>query len=189
MNLVKVSTMSGKLAGLQAINTDPLSNAFCLESKFAICDFCYSKYALRTYRANCRPGWANNGVILSTTRDFHLEPITNTYCRFNAHGELINSLHFDNLCTIAERFPDTHFALWTKRPELTRPERPPNLRLIFSSSEIDKEGEAPPWFDVVFSVFTKGPFSCTGKCIDCLFCYTKRGKIRVKLDQTRRQKN
>lgn len=186
MEIVKVSTMSGKLKGLQAINTSPLTNPYCMSIAHGVCDYCYAKHFLSTCRKTCEPAWAENGRILSTTSDFMLsEPITKTYVRFHAYGELFNELHYRNFCMIADSFKESRFALWTKRPELCIGTKPANLKLIYSVPEIDGMHAIPEGFDTSFLVTTEGPWNCEGACFDCLKCY--RGEERVTAKLTRRK--
>ena len=62
------SKMSGKLAGIQAINTNTATNPFCIkESKKKdsnrICGKCYSVSMLSSYRKNCQPAFQRNSEI------------------------------------------------------------------------------------------------------------------------------
>ncbi len=95
MEKVKVSTMTGKLKGLDAINTSPLDNNFCQtmsKNSDNICHYCYSQKMLKGLRKNCRPSWKANGELLSESEltAEQLPKIKTELCRFSAHGELIN---------------------------------------------------------------------------------------------------
>jgi hypothetical protein len=183
---VRISTMSGKLAGLHAINTNTLSNAFCstMRETDAICSACYSAAMLSGSRKNCVPAFEHNSVLLSgpllTARQL---PVINArHFRFHGHGELINATHLENLYRIAEHNPGTMFALWTKRRDLIRSgrARPDNVILIYSNPSLQKVMQkAPARFDKVFNNVPKdytGPANCTGqKCAECLACYTREG--------------
>jgi hypothetical protein len=119
---IKLSTMTGKLTGFKAINTNTVTNDFCqkMNKTESICGSCYSMAMLQGSRKNCQPAWQNNSEILSqallTARQ--LPVINERYFRFHGHGELINATHYQNLCRIAEHNPATTFALWTKRRNL-----------------------------------------------------------------------
>ena len=57
--MVSVSKMSGKLAGIPAINTNTATNAYCVKQYTSggadnICTMCYSQRMLSTYRKNCQ---------------------------------------------------------------------------------------------------------------------------------------
>ena len=183
---VRISTMSGKLSGFQAINTNTLSNSFCslMRQTDAICSACYSAAMLSGSRKNCVPAFEHNSALLSgallTARQL---PVINArYFRFHGHGELINGTHLENFYRIAEHNPATTFALWTKRRDLIRSgrARPANLILIYSNPSLQKVmRKAPARFDKVFNnvpaAYT-GPANCTGqRCADCLACYTREG--------------
>ena len=54
---VHISTMTGKLAGLHAINSNTLTNDFCstMRKTESICKVCYSAAMLSGSRKNCAP--------------------------------------------------------------------------------------------------------------------------------------
>ena len=199
------STMSGKLAGLLALNTDTTTNEFCIKrnAKKAlnnICAKCYSFAMLLKHRKNCVPKFQRNSEFLSRVElKFTDVPVINqAWVRFSGHGELINALHFANLCTIAEKNPHCNFALWTKRVTIVRNHKgliPPNMILIFSNPTIGKIIDPPRGFHKSFNNVESGSAEltrdrlrkkiwrtqdCTGqKCIDCLACYSHNGKTVI----------
>jgi hypothetical protein len=176
--------MSGKLAGIPAINTNTATNAYCVKQYKSggadnICTMCYSQRMLSTYRKNCQPSFQRNSDILSSDREVDIPKINAAFVRFHGHGELINDTHFLNLCDIAESNSHCTFALWTKRVDIVRPNRhhvPSNMILVYSNPKIDSVLRKPPrGFHRVFNNVTKqyrGDANCTGqKCIDCQLCY------------------
>lgn len=194
------SVMSGKLAGILALNTDTTTNEFCItrHAKKAlsnICAKCYSFAMLLKHRKNCVPKFQRNSEFLSRVElKFTDVPVINqAWVRFSGHGELINALHFANLCTIALKNPHCNFALWTKRVTIVRNHKgqiPPNLILVFSNPTIGKIIDPPRGFHKSFNNVGKGSAElaqgrlhrqdCTGqKCIDCLACYSHNGKTVI----------
>lgn len=184
---VHISTMTGKLAGLQAINSNTLTNDFCstMRKTDSICRVCYSAAMLSGSRKNCAPAFERNSVLLSAALiPVERLPVINAAIfRFHGHGELINGTHLENFYRIAERNPGTTFSLWTKRRDLIRTgrARPDNFILIYSNPSLDKVMAKPPArFDKVFNnvpVQFTGAANCTGqKCIDCQLCYTPGGE-------------
>lgn len=189
---IKVSYMTGKLAGFLAINTNTLSNEFCqkMQTGNNVCKFCYSQKMLMTSRRNCVKPWQENSDILSSKQlEFDQLPVINAHSfRFHGHGELINYNHFVNLVNIAYKNPFTHFSLWTKRKDIIAKYAkqnviPDNLILIFSNPSIDRIiNKVPKHFNKVFNVnvtgeIKPGQFKCTGKkCLDCMACYRKNDK-------------
>jgi hypothetical protein len=163
--MLKVSKMTGKLEGLEAISTSPLDNEYCQRMSaggVGICEHCYSCSMLNGLRKNCRPAWKRNGEILSSRilSDDEIAQIKfkSDIIRFNAHGELINEIHFKNLVNIARLNPKRTFALWTKRVSLVQSvdkEKPHNLIIIKSSVQLNKAEPLPRGFDKVFTVFNK----------------------------------
>jgi hypothetical protein len=187
---VHVSTMTGKLAGIQAINTNTLTNKFCstMRDTDAICGACYSAAMLSGSRKNCVPAFEHNSALLSSRelQPAELPAINAAIFRFHGHGELINSLHLRNLYAIADKNPATIFALWTKRRDIIRKggARPANLILIYSNPSLQRViSKAPKGFDKVFNNVPKdyaGAANCTGqKCIDCRACYQHGGETVI----------
>ena len=185
---VHISTMTGKLAGIFAVNTNTLSNTFCskMRGTTAICKFCYSAAMLQGSRKNCAPAFERNSVLLSAALIpvDRLPVIKANIFRFHGHGELINAVHLENFYRIAEKNSGTTFSLWTKRRDLVRNGRatpPQNFILIYSNPSLSKlMHKAPPRFHKVFNnvpaSFT-GAANCTGqRCIDCQLCYTPGGE-------------
>lgn len=192
---LKISTLTGKLEGFRAINTNTLSNPFCkdMRGKDTICSQCYSAAMLEGSRKNCVKPWQVNSDILA-------EPLTvipyfmDLVIRFHAHGELINKQHYLNFVAIANHNPQTTFALWTKRKDLIKGvDKPTNLILIFSNPRTDKVlKRVPTGFDRVFNAIDKehvkpaDNVNCHAKCKDCMICYTQNDvKIIVELTKKR----
>jgi len=199
--VAKWSKMTGKLQHIPALNTSPLDNVFCqsmhTSKKENICNHCYSVKSLKGYRRNCDSRFRENGQVLSsgpiTGNDIErLPPVR--IARFSGHGELHNLTHLENLYRIAEFFPETTFALWTKRNSLVRitgskrketglPHRPDNVILIYSNPKINDVMTKPPaGFDKVFNNTTEitAADNCTGRnCADCQQCYTLKGPVCI----------
>lgn len=206
-----VSNMTGKLAGIKAINTSPLDNAYCRlmatrSCLGTICRQCYSRKMLLKHRKNARPGWILNGLLLSG--DLLAEEDLPRFkpgevVRFNGHGELINLKHAINLLAIVRANPKARVAWWTKRPSLVRDaiahfggQKPDNLVLIYSWPEVIwgeiPETVLPEHFDKVFFVVAPGAdleaggwqINCGSKrCKDCMLCYTPGDRQRAIIER------
>jgi hypothetical protein len=183
---VHISTMTGKLAGIFAVNTNTMTNTFCtkMSATDAICGVCYSRSMLQGSRKNCAPAFERNSVLLSAAviPAERLPVINAAIFRFHGHGELINPTHLENFYRIAERNPGTIFSLWTKRRDLVRSGRaaPQNFILIYSNPSLAKIMRTPPpRFHKVFNNVPAdyvGPANCTGqRCIECKLCFTPGG--------------
>jgi len=198
-NLIHQSKMSGKLDEMFAINTNTLTNEFCLKQHKAkgdkhICIKCYSFKSLLEYRQNCVEPFQRNSDLLSSRILTHEEIMAfkpkgklGIY-RFDGHGELINNIHLKNCMMIAEYHPEFVFALWSKRKDLVQnyvfsSGKPDNMVLIYSNPVIDRVMSKPPkYFDKVFNnVSGEHPLeNCTGqKCKDCKLCYVSDETIIV----------
>ena len=180
--MISISKMTGKMAGIPAINCNPLENSFCEKmSKVpgSICSMCYSRDMLKTFRQNCGPSWSRNADLLSSKRidKFDIPRINTAIFRFHGHGELINSLHLENLIFICTQFPRTTFSLYTKRKDIIarvfkKTKKPANLILIFSQPYIDGPEYIPAYFDKTFiATRDSDAVNCDLNCFDCQICY------------------
>ena len=183
---------AGKLQNFLAVNTNTLTNDFCQKMHSAkgdtICKDCYSWDMLHGSRKNCQVSFERNSQLLSTAiLDTAQLPLFNSlWVRIDAHGELINEIHFHNIVLIARHNPETTITLFTKRKKIVwdwikkHGEIPNNLILVFSNPKKDKIRETPPrYFHKVFNTVTRPHKreNCTGqKCINCLACYRFDGK-------------
>ncbi len=181
------SVGSGKMLGIPSLNTDTTENDFCKSmynsnKENLICKSCYSMSMLSTFRKNCKPKFLNNSKYLSSkihSREY-LPPCPSSIGRFHSHGELINSIHLENIMNICENQPMTTFTLWTKRKNivtrvLKSRRKPKNLILIYSNPYVDKlDVKVPKHFDKVFNNVSKDSsnVNCNRKCLDCRLCYT-----------------
>ena len=181
--MLKISVGSGKMKGLNSLNTNTLTNEFCQKSSKKdnlICSMCYSVQQLKTYRKNCQPSWENNSKLLSERiiDEFYLPQITDEIFRFNSHGELINDNHMINIINLVNKNYRTTFTLWTKRigivnKVLKEYKKPKNLILIYSSPILNSQCILPKNFDKVFTGFESDNenINCFGDCLDCRKCY------------------
>ena len=183
------SVMSGKLYGIPTVNTNPLTNNYCksqAENKDSICSACYSIRMLKTYSQNCVPKFELNTELLSSRllENHELPPPPGLVARFNGHGELKNSIHFQNILKMARLYPKVTFTLWSKRKRLVQRNlkefgKPKNLILVYSNSITDTVMDyVPTGFDKVFNVVRQDRYdvNCNRKCIECLMCYDVKNK-------------
>jgi hypothetical protein len=187
--MIHFSKMTGKLAGLRAISTNTATNDYCVKQKERnaadnICSKCYSHAMLSTYRKSMAPALQRNSDALAAgpIDPQDLPFISDAFLRINAHGELINADHFENICRVAEKNPHCTLAVWTKRPDIVNRvlqsrDKPSNLVLIYSNPKIGHIMSKPPRnFDRTFNNVPedqdKERQNCTGqRCMDCMLCY------------------
>jgi|TARA_R110001606_G_scaffold77285_2_gene178551 hypothetical protein len=191
---VHISIMTGKLLGLKSISTNTKTNEYCIKQNNKavenktdnICGVCYSHKMLDGFRKNMAPALQRNSDILSSrplTRQ-EIPRINDSIFRFNAHGELINMQHLENLMAIVIDNPWCIFALWTKRVDyifrhMKQHDKPKNLQLIYSNPKMGHILSKPPkYFDKTFNNVDVNDFverqNCTGqKCQDCRLCYSE----------------
>ena len=188
MNQLAWSVMSGKMEGIPALNTDTTTNKFCIarsKDETSICSKCYSWNMLKTFRKNAVPRFKMNSDILSSrVLDMNelVRPKTNNV-RFNGHGEIINTNHVQNIVNYALFYPQVTFTLWSKKKALIQSffnehDKPVNLILIYSNEIVGTVYKSvPKHFDKVFNVVSHEnnenyKINCSGKCIDCMMCYS-----------------
>lgn len=192
--MLKISTMTGKMANIPAINTNPLENPFCnkMSKTNSVCKHCYSRAMIKGIRRNCAPAWSENGKVLSQSiiEDNDIPLINSIWFRFSGHGELINSNHFLNLCKIAKFNKRTQFVLWTKRKDIVakhQTEVPENMRLIYSNPRVNNVmKKAPQGFNKVFNVVNKDSYkiNCGAKkCWECGICYDPENKTESVIEK------
>jgi hypothetical protein len=191
-----ISEMTGKLEGLCALNTDPLTNPMCQRwsaNPKLICHYCYSRRMLSSYRKMCRPAYSRNSEVLSSTvLPDHALPVLKgqEIFRFNAHGEIINANHMVNYLNIARVNPSVFFGFWTKRLDIARSinaKRLKNVNMVYSTPKVNiLHPKKPRGFDKVFSVYTADfarangiHINCHGGCNACRLCYTRNKTVFI----------
>ena len=190
-NQIHVSTMSGKLDSLRAINTNTITNDFCIAQYNSgktnlICTKCYSHEMLSSYRKNMQPALQDNSTLLSGSilENDRLPFLLDAYLRIDGHGELINNIHLINIYNLAVKNPHCKITIWTKRVAIIRSvakkmKTPNNIILIYSNPIINKvkyEKDIPEFFHKVFNnVWSDHKVeeqNCTGQqCKTCMICY------------------
>jgi hypothetical protein len=188
--MLKISEMSGKLKNIQAINTNPLSNNYCmsmnsLKDNSIICTACYSCAMLNAYRKNCVPAFERNSIYLSEKEIDSIPKFSkkNNIVRIHAHGELINDMHLLNILKIVNNTKDKTFSLYTKRLDIInnvfdKEIKPDNLILVYSNPIIDNPVNIfPKHIDKIFNVCRNNymdRINCGAKnCNGCRNCYDK----------------
>ena len=173
MQTIHISNLNGKLEGFQAISVNTITNEFCQDMHNSkrddiICKKCYSFATLESKRFgnNLEKALQRNSNLLAKPLDKDCIPFINSaYFRFDAHGELINRVHFENIILIANHNPRCNFALWTKRKDIINLVKrdmeqdgtpfPDNLILVWSNPIVDDVHWTPPRnFDYVFNNVT-----------------------------------
>jgi len=181
--------MDGKMRGMWSLNTSPSLNPFCLEmrrDKENICSHCYTRVSESRWKG-CKKAWQQNYKILTTHRliDEEIPVISQvSLFRFQAHGDLGNRIHYENMIAMAERNQNVMFALWTKHLDVIYSGRGiihlPNVVYIYSTAKMnDLKPLLPTGFHKAFTVYSR-PFlrehseiqiNCAKSCLECQLCY------------------
>jgi hypothetical protein len=189
--------MSDKMEGIRSLNTSHVLNINCQKNradKKTICSSCYSYISEKRYKLSHELWKLNYNVLSTHNLSQHEVPILSskdTLFRFNAHGDLINRIHYNNLIKIVRVNPGVKFALWTKNLKVIYKGKGiiklDNLQHIYSDLYLDNFNvpELPKGFDKIFRVYTtkaikeKGiEVNCSKHCITCELCY-KQNDIQV----------
>lgn len=192
--------MSGKLSGFSSLSTSPLCNAHCLERMAkgtTVCKHCFSARMQKRYK-NLRIKLERNTELLTKTE---LKPedipfLNMAFFRFEAFGDLSNTLQVKNYFLIAEQNKHCTMALWTKNPWIIADameeygiSKPENLIIILSSVQLNMSADAEivgnkyPFIDKVFTVYDKDhaqdvSINCGARsCAECQRCYHKADGI------------
>jgi hypothetical protein len=191
--VIHISNMTGKLDGFKAISSNTITNPYCIKQNATgdtnnICTKCYSHIMLKSYRKNMQASLERNSQALANSilSIDQLPVILDAFFRFNAHGELINEIHLENLINITIKNPSCNFALWTKQNGIIKKyfdnhDKPSNLILIYSNPKISTILSKPPkYFDKTFNNVLESEYqdqqNCTGQqCKNCLLCYKHNG--------------
>lgn len=192
-SVIHISKMTGKLDGFKAISSNTITNPYCIKQNASgdssnICTKCYSNIMLKSYRKNMQASLERNSQALanSVLPLDQLPIVLDAFFRFNAHGELINEIHLQNLVNITIKNPSCNFALWTKQNGIIRKyfdnnSKPSNLILIYSNPKISTIlAKIPKHFDKTFNNVLEIEYqdqqNCTGQqCKTCLLCYKHNG--------------
>lgn len=184
---IHITNGSGKMTGIQSINTSTINNAFCskMRATDSVCSKCYSA-RYESFRKPLHEALVRNSKTLSESilPISELPYFNSNIVRFDSFGELINDRHLKNLSNIARKNNHSIFTLWTKQKKLVSDtfksfEKPSNLILIYSSPVINQESRKPVHFDKVFTVYDKKTaqavdINCGSKsCINCRICYSR----------------
>ena len=201
---VHITNGSGKLDLIKSINTNTVTNDFCIKMNKAkdtniICTKCYSHAMLKTFRKNCQPSFQRNSDLLSgrVLEQEELPLILDAFFRFDSHGELINVTNLINYVNITKKNPHCSFGLWTKRKDIINRyfkdnDCPPNLILIYSNPKISNILSKPPkhfhrTFNNVLEHEEVERQNCTGQqCKNCLLCYTPNNGVDTIVEKVKR---
>lgn len=189
---------TAKMAGMASLSTSVCDNARCAKNaqvKGSICEKCFAAKQMKVFTSMEKPLHENTKILTGSILPVEILPIINRlYFRFEAFGDLNNSIQVINYFNICKKNPGVNFALWTKNPDFIADaiaqghEKPENLNIILSSLFINKERKHNYSFiDKVFTVYDEKTIeneniniNCGARsCINCLKCYTKNNETII----------
>lgn len=189
--------MNDKMHGLQSLSTSPLLNTRCQKNRCvdgSICQSCYSCTMAKRFTNLERKNERNFDKLTAHLLQLDEIPtISALYFRFEAFGDLQNEIQFINYVNICNANPNTHFALWTKNPDIIHNvlkggliKKPANLKILVSSlmkNTVRNVDKYRYFVDHVFTVYDLSyilehpeiVINCGSRsCIGCLACYTDK---------------
>lgn len=202
-NCFKISgQMTGKMIKIRSLNTSHSLNPYCQENrknKNSICSSCYSYVSEKRY-IESKKMWSLNYNILSThvLKDNEVPTLrkSDSIFRFNAHGDLINRIHYNNLIKIVKKNPEVLFALWTKNLKVINKGKGivklDNIQYIYSDIYLNNLNTpiVPEGFDRLFRVYDTKTLrannsivvNCPNSCFKCQVCY-KQNDTKVIIEK------
>ena len=190
-----ISKGAFKLEMINSINTNTLTNDYCIKQKEnteIICNKCYSFTTLNFRKTMVNVLQKNSNLLSNSLIEWdNLPRIFDLYFRFSSHGELINEIHLENFNNICLKNPKTSFTLWTKRFDIVKKfydnnNKPSNLILIYSNPKLDKPlTKTPKYFDKTFNNIVKFSFKKYYNQNTMFFSkeeITKELKVKIKND-------
>ena len=185
---------TGKMSGMASISTAVTTNERCKRNaqiEGSICQKCFAAKQMKIFPSMEKPMVENQRILTSEILPPEKLPVINhIYFRFEAFGDLNNSMQVINYFNICKKNPRVKFALWTKNPDYIAEairdghSKPENLNIVLSSLFINQERKNPfPFVDKVFTVYdpehiaaNETPINCGAKnCFSCGLCYEKNG--------------
>ncbi len=178
--MIHISEGNSKLGGIPSVSLPPgLScrpGVLCLKDCYArnICNrFGIVKLQwnenFRIYKEDPIRYFSQIDEFLETRRPRHF--------RWHVGGDCPDDKYFDHVELTAIRYPDVRFLMFTKVERYLLRGLEPNLYVVFSEwpyHPMSKGSHSRSWVRADLRA-PKDAFQCTGRCIDCLHCFTKRG--------------
>lgn len=203
---------TGKMTGMSSVSTACTLNPYCIkrhENNDSVCGHCYAFRMLLAYKG-LREKAENNTRIWSETiySDSIMPRLNCEKFRLEAFGDIFNTTQVLNYFALCRANKKTHFALWTKNPQVIYSalesngfKKPGNLVIVYSSPALNTPAsnvrrlyilpDGSPMIDKIFTVYTPDyikensiSINCGAKsCVSCGRCYTKRtgAEVREKL--------
>lgn len=155
----------GKMSGVSHISIAAGQSPVCKACKLG--KICYADRYQRLFPSSKKSYHENGEKLTEKVHDMKDIPYVNTMrCRFNAFGEVFNGakgrIQLMNYVQTCRKNPGVTFVLWSRNYRTVGDffskdcERPSNLKLIRSTSDIDAPlYEVPLGWDGVFNVVSK----------------------------------
>lgn len=201
---IKISKTNSKLGGeIPSVNLPPIStcrnNAPCKK----VCYACKGNFTYNKVKTSLN----NNYALYIHNKDSYFEQIidflsnkltTYKFFRWHSAGDIINEEYLEGMIKVAKKCKRTKFLAFTKKFELVNDYLakggaiPNNLKIVYSAWDKGFKVDNPFNLPVAYINFKKKESNpdipelaipCTGKCYECLSCWTLRKGQSVVFDQ------
>lgn len=214
MNKIHITEYhEGKMLGMQSLSTSCASNPICLKNHKitgSICEKCYAQTLLKM-RPRLKTRLEENVSLLADriVPWDELPWINANIFRFEAFGDLHNTVQLQNYVNMAKKNSHCRFALWTKNYDVaydffSQNPVPDNMNILLSSLMINVPVNTARFKALGIPVKTFTVYrleyaednaveiNCGAKrCMECRLCYEKndRNEIRelLKSDQAKKR--
>lgn len=199
---INISTYNSKLSGqIPSVNLPPIKtcrqDAPCKKN-------CYACKGNFTY-TKVRQSLDNNlACYISDTKEYFNQIIaflnngltTYKFFRWHSSGDIVDEEYLEGIVRVAKKCKQTKFLAFTKKFELINEfmiknggKLPRNLKIVFSAWDKDFEIENPFLLPIAYidlkkkennPIIPELAIPCTGKCYECLSCWSlKKGQSVV----------
>ena len=202
LNYLITRNHTDKMENMVSLSTSVLLNENCQNKrkiKGSICEYCFADRQLHRFENQAKKLENATKFLTSHVINFEDIPLLNVNLfRFEAFGDLNNSIQVVNYFNIARKNSHATFTLFTKNPfiieyaiEEWKIEKPENMIIVLSSVYVnqelnfDKMKKFYPFIDKIFTVYDKEyidennvVINCGARnCFTCRKCYDKNNGI------------
>jgi hypothetical protein len=185
---VHITDGNDKLGAIPNISLPPVLS--CLKGVPCAKSGCYAKKFFG--RPSVKKAWMENYKLATRNRVSYFNQIRQyltrkspRFFRWHVSGDILDQQYLDIVVGIAKSFPKIKFLVFTKRYDLTFPDLPENLSIVFSMwpGWNPLESESTKWIKsnlllprafMQDGTETRVPASaleCPGNCISCGMCW------------------
>jgi len=187
MTEAKISPGNSKLGGIPNVSLVPVKDCSNCEACKKTC------YALKSWRQypQTRAAWRHNSQLAhKNSSDFfcsidaYIQKKRPQYFRWHVAGDILDQEYYEDMKTVAKRYPNTRFLCFTKAHSgkliINFSGRPKNLAIVLSmypEMKVPRKKMPRAWMqDGTETRIPKNAIECSGHCDSCNVCWDLHGK-------------